>query len=420
MAKYVIEGGNKLVGKVKISGNKNAALPCLCAALLTDQPVIFKNIPNISDVRVLLEIFKELGVKVEETAEQITIQADEINKNELPKELVTKLRASILLAGPILARMGEVRFFHPGGDVIGKRTIQPHFDGFKELGFDFIQRDREYIFKSTKKHPKSAFIFLEEASVTATENLIMVSALGDTTVTIKNCAKEPHIVDLCNLLVQMGASIQGIGESTLTIKGVSRLKGAEFTIGSDFIEIGTYAVAAALTEGEVELENCQIEDLQPVTHFLDKMGVEIKVTHNGTLKVDCTKILAIPKLHTNIWPGFPSDLMSVMIVLATQAEGVSLMHDWMYESRMFFVDKLINMGAHITIADPHRVIIYGPTKLSGRVLESPDIRAGMALVLAALIAEGTSVINKAELIERGYTDVVENLTKLWAKIQRLD
>lgn len=420
MAKYVIEGGSKLKGRVKISGNKNAILPCLAATLLTEEEVILRNVPSISDVDIFLQIFQRLGVDVEVGDHLLKVRCKNINKHEIPEDLANKLRASILLVGPMLARFKKIEFPHPGGDVIGKRSIETHLEGFKKLGYEFEIKDRLYKGKSNGfSKEKKKKIFLDEASVTATENLILTSVLGQADVTLKNCAMEPHVVDLCNLLIEMGAKIEGVGSPTLKIQGVSKLHAADFTIGSDHIEFGTFAIAAALTGGEIEIEKTFLQDIDCVICNLEKMGLEFK-EKDEFFTVSCPGIKSIPKLVVALWPGFPTDLMSVMIVLASQAKGVSLLHDWMYESRMFFADKLISMGAHITIADPHRVLVYGPTKLYGRNMETPDIRAGMALVLAALVAEGKSVIDRAELIERGYEGVVEKLTALGANIQKVE
>lgn len=420
MAKYLIEGGTVLKGTVRIGGNKNAVLPCLAATLLTDQPVTLRNVPEISDVTVMLEILQSLGSTVERSTDTITVTSAMITNSDLPEELISKLRASILLIGPLLARTGKVKFSHPGGDVIGKRSIHTHLEGLEVMGYHFepFDQNRSYNAHRTKSLDKVDF-FLDEASVTATENLIMAAVLGATEITLRNCAQEPHVVDLCNLLIEMGASIEGIGQSNLTIKGKRTLKGAEYTIGPDFVEMGTYAVAAAITQGEIIMTNCTLKNMEPVTHHLERMGIEFKEKPEGIM-VSCKSIKPVSKLHTNVWPGFPADLMSPMIALGTKAHGVSLFHDWMYESRMFFVDKLITMGANITIADPHRVVVYGPTRLYGRNMDTPDIRAGMALMLAALVAKGQSVINRAELIERGYQNVVTQLTSLGANITRLE
>lgn len=418
MAKYLIEGGSKLQGEVNIAGNKNAVFPCIAGALLTEEEVILRNIPRIRDTDVMLEILNSLGAEVTFEDDLIKIKAVNLN-HSLPRELMAKLRGSIVIVGATLSRVGKAKFSHPGGDIIGKRTIDPHLNGFRELGFAVKQNDLEY--EVINKHQsEDVKIFMEEQSVTGTENLILASVLGENTITLKNCAKEPHVVDLCNMLNQMGADILGVGDTTLVIKGKKKLRGTDFTIGPDFIEFGSYAIAAAITRGEIKIDGCQISDWEPITIPLRKMGVILKENSDGTITASTGNLTAIPRLHTNIWPGFPTDLMSLFIVLATQSKGVSLLHDWMYESRMFFVDKLIGMGAQITIADTHRVVVYGPTKLKARDMESPDIRAGMALLLAALIASGKSTINRAELIERGYEDVVNKLNSLGAKIERFD
>lgn len=421
MAKYIIEGGVRLRGEVKISGNKNSVLPAMAACLLTDEEVILKNCPNIADVQVFMELLRGLGVDVSTLNDgEIKLRAKEISGDVLPKELTSRLRAAVLLVGPLLGRLGKIEFYHPGGDIIGKRSIDTHLKGFKSLGYEFEREDKRYLGKRTRHVSEETSIFLDEPSVTATENLILAAVLGKGETTIKNCAEEPHVVDLCNLLNKMGAKITGVGSSTLVIKPVEKLNGAQFTISQDYVEIGTYAVAAAITYGSITLTNCTLEDLEPIVIPLEEFGVRIQKYGDNKIKVSAETLRSVERLHVRPWPGFPTDLMSVFIVLATQAPGVTLLHDWMYESRMFFVDKLINMGASIIIADPHRVLVHGPSKLVGRELETPDIRAGMALVLASLVARGTSVINKAELIERGYEDVVGNLSRVGVNIKRIE
>lgn len=417
MSKYIINGGKKLSGTIKVSGNKNSIFPCLAAALLTEEEVVLKNIPSISDVDVSIQIFQALGVEISKKDSCLNICAKNLNSHILPKDLMRKLRGSIVFVGGLLGRLGVAEFVHPGGDVIGKRTIHPHIDGFKELGFEYEVVDLEYkVFGQKEK--KEISIFLEEASPTATQNLILAAVLGEHQVVLKNCAREPQVVDLCRMLNQMGAKIEGGGETTITITGVAKLIGTEFSIGPDYLEAGTYGVAAALSGGEVLIEGFSLEGMEPILYPLKKMGLQFSQEKSG-VRVKVEKLVAMPKLITNIWPGFPSDMMSLIVVLATQAQGVSLLHDWMYESRMFFVDKLIAMGANVTIADPHRVVVYGPTRLLGRELETPDIRAGMALVLAALVANGESTINRAELIERGFEDVVGKLSSLGANIKQV-
>lgn len=416
--KFIIEGGNELHGKIKVAGNKNSVFPCVAAALLTDEEVILENIPNIRDTNVLIEILENLGVQVNKVGNILTIKAETL-QSELPKELMTRLRGSIALVGAILGRTGKVEFYHPGGDVIGKRGIEAHLEGFKSLGAKLEQNDLKYKIKFVNKPTGKLDIFLPERSVTGTENLILACAMTTGVITLRNCASEPHIRDLCNMLLQMGVKIEGIGSDTLTIHGVEKLKGTKFRICADYIEIGTYAIAAAITKGEIILSGLDNSDLDPILFPLRNFGIIIE-RKDDTIKFKAEKIQAVSKLTTNVWPGFPTDLMSPVLVLATQAHGITLCHDWMFESRFFFSDKLLSMGANITIADPHRVLVYGPTRLKGRELESPDIRAGMTLVLAGLIAKGQSVINKAELIERGYEDVVTKLKSLGAKIESID
>lgn len=420
MAKYVIEGGNKLKGKITISGNKNSVLPCMAAALLTDKEVVLKNVPNIADVDAMLLIFEQLGVTASKNGSELHIKASEIKSDSLPEDLTGRLRASVLLIGPLLAKKKSIKFSHPGGDIIGQRSIDIHLKGLEELGYEYNITDRAYEISKKSNFLDEKTVFLEDPSVTGTENLIMASVLGKHKITLKNCAQEPHVVDLCKLLNLMGAKIDGIGTSTLKITGVNDLKGAEFEIGPDYIEMATYVVASCITKGEIEIENCSLVDLEPISLAFKKVGIDL-LSKGDSILIKSEKIQQVPNfpgLVSRPWPGFPTDLMSIFIVMATQAQGMTLLHDWMYESRMFFVDKLITMGANITLADPHRVIVYGPAKLRGRELDTPDIRAGMALVLAALCAKGKSVIHRAELIERGYEDVADKLRYLGAQIER--
>lgn len=419
MAKYIIEGGHKLNGRVKISGNKNSILPCLAASLLTEEEVVLTNVPNITDVEVMVEILMDLGAQIGREGDSLKVSCKNINKYVLSSDKVGKLRASVLLVGPLLARFGKADFSHPGGDVIGKRAIDLHLSGFEKLGYKVESHDLEYKARKRWGGDKDVRIFLELPTVTGTENLILAAVLKPGVTTLRNYAQEPHVGDLCKLLNQMGADIEGFGGSELTIKGVKVLNGTEFRISPDNMEFGTYAIAAAITRGEVILENCRDLDWEPIVWPLEKMGL-IFEKKDDTFKVKSDRLQAISTLTTGWWPSFPTDLMSVVVVLATQSKGVSLLRDWVYESRMFFVDRLISMGASITIADPHRVLVSGPTSLYGRTQETPDIRAGMALVLASLVAEGKSTINKAELIERGYENVIEKLSSLGANINRAD
>lgn len=417
--KYIINGGKKLTGSISISGSKNSIFPCMAAALLTNEEVILENVSNLADTEVLIQILKKLGVGIERKGSIVRIKATKILHFSLPEELMVKLRGSIVLVGAMLGRLGRVNFHHPGGDIIGRRSIETHLDGFKALGASLKKSSYMFALSLTQDSRQDCDIFLPEASVTATENLILASVLGQRQILLRNCAKEPHIGDLCNILIQMGAKIEGVGTDTLKVSGVSKLNGTKFRIGADYIEVGTYVIAAAVTGGEIKIEGVDATFMDPALIPLKNFGIKME-KKDSTLFVYPSKLKSIRKLVTNIWPGFPTDLMSVAIVLATQSKGVVLCHDWMYEGRMFFVDKLITMGANTILADPHRVIISGPNKLHGCVLATPDIRAGMALVVAALAARGKSIINQAELVERGYEDVVGKLKSLGADIERVE
>lgn len=416
--KYIINGGRKLNGELKISGNKNSVFPCVAAALLTGEQVILENIPDLLDTKVLIRILRKLGVEVRAEKSTLLIKATRLVSSHVPKNLMSKLRGSMVLSGAILGRMKKVSFHHPGGDIIGTRSINTHLEGFKSIGATLKRNDLQYSLH-LKEQDGPVSIFLQEASVTACENLILALSLGRKKGIIKNCPKEPHVEDLCKMLLGMGADIKGVGTDTLVICGVDKLSGTKFKIGTDYIEVGTYAIAAAITGGKVKISGLDGSDLDPVLEPLKRFGIKIEAGENYLI-VSADKLKSSLKLITNIWPGFPTDLMSAAIVLATQSKGITLCHDWMYESRMFFADKLISMGANITLADPHRLLVYGPTKLKSRELDTPDIRAGMALVLASLASRGQSVINQAELIERGYQDVVEKLTSLGAQIKKYD
>lgn len=416
--KYVIDGGNKLEGSLRISGNKNSVFPCFAAALLTDDEVILENVPDTRDTEVLIQILERIGVHVKRKDANISLRVGNL-KNDLPDDLMKKLRGAIVLVGAILSRNGKVKFHHPGGDVIGRRGFEVHLESFQSLGAKVTSGDLKFQIWYPKrvKLKSNRSIFQSITSVTGTENIILASVLYPGKVIIRNCAADPHVVDLCLMLKAMGAHIEGIGTTRLAIEGVKKLQGVRFKLSPDHLEIGTYAVAAALTGGKIIIRDLDKVDVEPILIPLSKFGLNYGFSQN-ILTLSVKRLYAFPKLITGLWPGFPTDMMSSAIVLATQSKGITLCHDWIYESRMFFVDKLIAMGANITIADPHRVLIYGPTLLKGRELESPDIRAGMALVLAALTANGKSIINRAELVERGYENVVNKLSGLGAKISR--
>ena len=425
MIEYHVEGGFPIKGTVHASGNKNAALPCIAACLLTSEPVILKNIPEIEDTGVMLEILRQLGVSVEAAGKNAwKIHAEKIEKAEIAPELSKKIRGSILFAGPLAARYGKAVMAPPGGDVIGRRRVDTHFLALQELGV-VISATGQFIFSANKL--AGADIFLDEASVTATENAVMAASLAEGTTTITNAASEPHVQDLCNMLNSMGAKISGIGSNILTIDGVKKLHGCEFSIGPDYMEIGSFIGLAAATKGSITIEGVNPKDLRPLKPAFTKLGIHWEL--NGTtltvpvgqsMQVDTDIGGMTPKIDDSPWPGFPADLTSVMTVVATQVTGTVLIFEKMFESRMFFVDKLIGMGARITLCDPHRAVISGPSILHGDELVSPDVRAGMALLIAALSAQGDSIIRNVYQIERGYEHLVERLQGLGAHITRCD
>ena len=417
MAKFEITGGKKLYGQIRVAGNKNSVLPIMAACLLTEETCTIDNVPAISDVSVMIKLLLKCGAKIQKKDKQLKISAKNFKNRVFPRELTEKLRASILLLGPLLAKGVEIKMGYPGGDVIGRRPLDVHIQIAKALGAKIRQED-DFLVASCSKL-KGAEIFLEEASVTATENAVMAASLAKGETIIKRAACEPHVVDLCNFLVKMGAKISGIGTNRLTIKGVDKLFGATHAVRPDHIEIGTFAILAAVCSSKIEISPIIREDLDMILATFFRFGIDFRVD-NQTLFITNSKLKAVEKVITGVWPGFPTDLMAPMIVLATQSEGVTILHDWMYESRMFFVDKILSMGAKVEIADPHRVFVYGPTKLHGQRLDTPDIRAGIALVIAALSANGKSIINNAELIERGYENIVERLSALGADIKRID
>lgn len=424
MYKYIIEGSFPIKGRIRSSGNKNAALPCLAATLLTDEEVVLKNLPDIEDVRVMVDILKDLGSSVKKSGNnEYRIKTNDIKKEILPAELSQEIRASILFAGPLLARVGKVMMPPPGGDVIGRRRLDTHFLALKELGAR-IEIDGLITLQSNKL--AGADIFLDEASVTATENAIMAAVLAEGSTIIQNAASEPHVQDLCRMLNNMGAKISGIGSNILKIEGVKRLKGTEFAISADFMEVGSLIGLAAVTRGELEIEDAAPENLRMTKIAFGKLGIHwetdgqtIRIQPGQELKVLPDIGDMIPKIDDAPWPGFPPDLISIALVVATQVKGTVLVYEKMFESRMFFVDKLIAMGAGIILCDPHRAVVSGPSRLRGAELVSPDVRAGMALVIAALCAEGRSEIHNVYQIERGYENLVDRLASLGANIKRV-
>ena len=425
MSKYIIDGSFPIQGTITASGNKNAALPCIAACLLTDEEIVLKNLPDIEDVRVMLGILSEIGAEVEACGSGVyRVKTGDIKSSEIPPEQARAIRASILFAGPMLARTGQVILPPPGGDVIGRRRLDTHFMAFESLG---ARVEVDGVFKLTANKLVGVDIFLDEASVTATENAIMAAVLASGKTIIRNAASEPHVQDLCNMLNLMGADISGIGSNILYINGAKKLHGAEFSIGSDFMEVGSYIGLAAVTRGELTIKKAAPEHLRMVKLAFGKLGIhwetsgeDIHIPAGLDLKVVPDLGGMIPKIDDSPWPGFPPDLTSIMTVVATQVDGTILIHEKMFESRMFFVDKLIGMGARIILCDPHRAVISGPARLRASYLISPDVRAGMAMVIAALCAEGQSVIANVYQIERGYENLCERLKSLGARIQRVD
>ena len=425
MVEYHVEGGFPIKGTIKASGNKNAALPCIAACILTNEPVILNNIPDIEDTGVMFDVLRSLGVSVESLGNNSwKVSAEKVEKSEIPATFTKKIRGSILFAGPLVARSGKVVMSPPGGDVIGRRRVDTHFLALQELGVN-ISANGQFVFSTNKL--VGADIFLDEASVTATENAVMAAVLAEGQTIITNAASEPHVQDLCKMLISMGAKISGVGSNILTIDGVKKLHGTEYRIGPDYMEIGSFIGLAAATKGSITITGVEPRDLRPIKLAFKKLGIHweiegdtLTVPMGQSMQVDTDLGGMTPKIDDSPWPGFPADLTSVMTVVATQVSGTVLIFEKMFESRMFFVDKLIGMGARITLCDPHRAVVSGPCMLHGDELVSPDVRAGMALVIAALSAQGESVIRNVYQIERGYEHLVERLQSLGAHITRVD
>ncbi|MCU0648348.1 MAG: UDP-N-acetylglucosamine 1-carboxyvinyltransferase [Gemmatimonadaceae bacterium] len=422
---YIVEGGRRLHGSIRPAGNKNAALPIVCAALLTDEPVLLENVPRIRDIETLVDLLRTVGAQCEWTATNtLRIVARDIRAADLDPVLCARIRASILLAGPLLARCGEVTLPPPGGDVIGRRRLDTHFLALRQLGAEFDVGER-YTLRA--RALTGADVFLDEPSVTGTENALMAAALATGTTVLRNCASEPHVQDLAHLLVKMGCAIEGIGTNTMTIHGVPRLHGATHRVGPDHIEVGSFIGLAAVTDSTLRIEDAGVEHLRSTLMGFERLGVscqidgaDLVIPSGQSRKIQADLGGHVPKLEDQPWPAFPADVMSIAIVTATQCEGLILMHEKMFESRLFFVDKLVGMGARIVLCDPHRALVAGPSKLRGATVESPDIRAGMAMLLAAMCATGTSVINNAGQIERGYERIDQRLNALGAHITRIE
>jgi UDP-N-acetylglucosamine 1-carboxyvinyltransferase len=425
MESFVIEGGRPLRGPVRVAGNKNAALPIIAAALLTEEPVVLRNVPAIRDVETMLALVADLGVEVEILEPGVVrIVAEDVRKTELDAELCTRIRASILLAGPLVARWGEAIVPPPGGDVIGRRRLDTHIHALGRLGAE-ITADRRLQMKATGL--VGTQVFLDEASVTGTENAVTAAALADGETTIVNAACEPHVQDLCRFLVSLGARIDGIGSNVLVVHGVDRLGGGEWRICPDHIEVASFVGLGAVTEGEIVIEDVVPEHMVGVWHGFERLGIQwhaegstVRVPGGQELVIQDDLGAQIPKIEDGPWPAFPADLTSIALAVATQARGTVLIFEKMFENRLFFVDKLVTMGARIILCDPHRAVVNGPTRLYGERMESPDIRAGMAMLIASLCAEGRSTIGNIGQIDRGYERIDERLRALGASIERVE
>lgn len=426
MAKFIVNGGKPIKGIHIVPGNKNAALPMLAASLLTEEPVTLRNIPDIQDVHTMMEIMDNLGVEINysKANRTVKIQAKNIKKSTLNPELCRKIRASILFTSVICSRRKKVKLSPPGGDLIGRRPIDTHIEALDKFGIKLVDYSS---LKFSAKKMVPAKIVLREASVTATCNAIMSAVLIPGESSIFNAACEPHVSALCSMLNQMGADISGIGTNSLRIRGVKSLHGTTFEIPPDYVDAYGFLVASAITGGEITLLNAPVKEMEIIRHFFEKLGIRWKADGNKIifryeepLKIKDDLGMAIPKLEDGPWPAFPSDLMSTAIVAATQATGTILFFEKMFESRLYFVDRLIEMGARIILCDPHRAIISGPSKLHGITVSSPDIRAGMAILLAALCARGKTVIGNAQSIDRGYEDIDQKFRELGADIKRVN
>lgn len=423
MSSFVINGGKPLTGSVRPSGNKNEILPSLVATLLTDETITFSRVPRIGDVLVLIDILQNLGVEIYwQDDETLVCNAKDANSFTPPADLCAKIRASILLLAPLLARFGRVSLPLPGGDVIGARRIDTHWEGISALGGQLTigQQIDGFI-----EQIVGCEIFLDEPSVTASENIILLAVLADGETIIHNCACEPHVVGLCRLLQTMGSKIDGIGSNRLVINGVARLHGATHEISADFMEVGSFICLGAIAGGEIEVQRVEVSDLRFILKILAKIGIEVVCPDDNTVQVNSSGLQIrndignrLPLIYSCPWPAFPTDLMSVAIVAATQAQGTIIFFEKMFEGRMFFIDHLLAMGANIVLCDPHRVVVTGPTRLSAAHLTSPDVRAGMALLMAALIAQGKSTIDNITQIERGYSGIINKLQQLNADIKR--
>ena len=425
METFVIEGSQPLNGRITASGNKNGALPILAGCLLTDEPVTLSNVPRIRDVETMVGLIANLGADIEWAGpNEVRVHAANVLTHEIDEELASRIRASFLLAGPLLARAGRASVPPPGGDVIGRRRLDPHIHALIELG---AQIDMDGRYEMQAERLRGTPIFLDEASVMATENTVMAAALADGETKLANAACEPHIQDLCRFLVSLGAEIEGIGSNVLMIRGVGQLGGGSWRIASEHIEVASFVGLAVVTGGDVTIDDVPSDDLGPILPAFAKLGIKVEL-RGSTLRVPPGQELAIeddlggqiPKIEDGPWPAFPADLTSIALAIATQAHGTILIFEKMFEIRLFFVDKLVSMGARIILCDPHRAVVTGPAKLYAQRMASPDIRAGMAMLIASLCAEGTSTIGNIGEIDRGYERIDERLRSLGARIERVE
>ena len=426
MEKFIIEGGHPLTGDVTPAGNKNAALPLLAAVLLTEGEVVLRNVPRIGDVGTMLQLLQEMGVRVDSSGTTVTLCARDASVSHMKPELFQQIRGSMLLAGPLLGRFGRAVLPIPGGDRIGRRRVDTHIMALEALGAKCEFNNKDFAM-SANGGLQGADILLDEASVTGTENAVMAAVCASGETVIRNAACEPHVQDLCNMLNCVGAKISGVGSNTLTIEGTDHLGNGEFTISPDYLEVGSFLGLGAVTRGEIRIHGIQREHMRMINWtFKERLGVNLRMDGDTLIVADEQDLHiredlggAVPKIDDAPWPQFPADLMSIALIVATQAKGTVLIHEKMFESRLYFVDKLIGMGAKIILCDPHRAVIVGPSPLWGAEMASPDIRAGMALLIAALAAKGTSTIQNVGQIDRGYQDIDTKLQALGAKLERV-
>ena len=419
MSTLLIEGGHRLGGRVSVEGNKNAALPLLAACLLTDEECVLTNVPRIGDVEVMARLLLDLGVEVHGIGTTtLRISAKQVRTHAPNRSLVGRLRGSVLLLGPLLARTGRAHIAPPGGDFPARRSISTHLGALQAMGARIVSGDDHFL--ETPDGLTNASMYLDEASVTGTETALLAAASAPGPTEIRHAATEPHVVELCEFLSKMGAVVHGIGSSKLRIEGVSRLHGAQHRLGGDYIEAGSWAVIAAITGGEIAIDGAREDDIEVVASVLKRMNVQCGM-RDGTFEVKPSRPKAVRRITTGLWPSFPSDLISLVTVLATQAEGRTLVHDWMYELRLFALEQMSGMGADMFLADAHRIIVTGPTQLrGGRMLDTRDLRSGMSLIAAGLAADGQTRVAPLETVERGYSHLVERLKALGAKIAKVE